>query len=236
MRQEREYFGNLYRNKGNLGIDPYTLRTGIPRQFNIYNEENNGYYKYDWGSKPIHNGGNPPNLWQTMTKSEWEYLLGHNCWSEGTVDNKFGIIIIPSDFIDPHKNNSTVAGKNFASGPKSYNNYTSADWEYMQSNGAVFLPDAGSISVSTNSAATNHYYSSNFRYWTSTYSKNTFSYCACVTTEDDGIFLSDNRQSYYCGQSVRLVRDAEFIKEDLNYVDEYGIDRGSGITVYGITF
>lgn len=93
----------------------------------------------DWGTNAITNGGNQPNLWRTLSQTEWIYLFSgranaDNLYSGATVNNINGIVVLPDAFVCP----ATVAFT-----PKKINTYTITEWETMEQAGAVFLPTTG---------------------------------------------------------------------------------------------
>ena len=103
----------------------------------------------DWASNPISNGGNMPNLWRTLSKDEWGYLIkkrtnAKSRYGVAAVNGISGLVILPDDWTLP-------AGCDFTSGSKSVNvwtgssknNYTSEQWAAMEEAGAVFLPASG---------------------------------------------------------------------------------------------
>jgi len=103
--------------------------------------------EWDWGHNAISNGGNTADVWRTLTKGEWLYLINSrtnaaNKVGYATVGGKNGIIILPDEFNDPMKNNGSGAFVPKATTGWSANVYT-ANWEAMEAAGAVFLPASG---------------------------------------------------------------------------------------------
>ena len=100
----------------------------------------------DWGVNPIINGGNTSNMWRTLTKDEWEYLLKRrpNCENlrcQANVNGVNGYIFLPDDWQLPY------GGRFFGDqGWWIANVYTLEEWARMENAGAVFLPAAGSRS------------------------------------------------------------------------------------------
>lgn len=88
----------------------------------------------DWGINPIHNGGNEPNLWFTLSKEEWDYLLQNQSHMMATVHGNKGRILLPSTFNDepeyldynPQSENANIL--------------TDEQWAELEAQGAVFLP------------------------------------------------------------------------------------------------
>ena len=119
-------------------LDPYHNQSLLPTT-DIANTS------YDWGvSCPISNGGNTPGMWRTMTMNEWKYVLldrknaqlllsfGRIVSGGKTVE---GAILLPDDWVKPDGVNISVSAGNYTN-----NSYTEADWNKMESAGAVFLP------------------------------------------------------------------------------------------------
>ena len=116
----------------------------------------------DWGENNISNAPYCPTEWRTMQKKEWQYLFfdranAENLFAFATVNSVEGIIVLPDKW-------QAVEGVTFVpsisknisfkhvgddrwyesdSDCFSHNIYTTADWEKMESSGAIFLPAAG---------------------------------------------------------------------------------------------
>lgn len=97
--------------------------------------------KYDWGVyNPISNGGDTPNIWRTLTKEEWDYVVdrekdGMKLSATAIVEGKAGLILLPDDWtpiLDLPFQDSTYVFYD--------NRYTSSEWDRMEAKGAVFLP------------------------------------------------------------------------------------------------
>ncbi|MBQ2541444.1 MAG: leucine-rich repeat domain-containing protein [Paludibacteraceae bacterium] len=114
----------------------------------------------DWGTNPISNGGNEPNLWRSLHYTEWAYIFfhrpdAHTLFAFGSVDGFKGIIVLPDDWTLPEGASftaSTTVGMTFNGSDfvdtKSNdhfldNTYSLEQWQTMEDNGAVFLPLAG---------------------------------------------------------------------------------------------
>ena len=87
--------------------------------------------------------------WHVLTKSEWTYLLvtrdeGRAAADQrngiGTVDGKYGLIIIPDNWIQPSGVPALTGG---SSEGWNTNIYNATQWAAMADAGAVFLPAAG---------------------------------------------------------------------------------------------
>ena len=62
----------------------------------------------DWGTNPISNGGDQPNLWRTLETSEWLYIFyfRHNAdklFALATVNEVPGCVILPDDWQLPEE-------------------------------------------------------------------------------------------------------------------------------------
>ena len=90
----------------------------------------------DWGSNPIVNGGNAPNLWRTLTKEEWQFLIYKRPFKRGygLINGYFeGLILLPDTWLQPSGCPVFVTGDEF-------NRYTFSEWKVMELACAVFLP------------------------------------------------------------------------------------------------
>ncbi len=139
----------------------------------------------DWGTRAISNGGNQANLWHTLTKDEWLYLIRDRSNAPSliglaTVNNVTGIILLPDDWITPSGlvfNDFATKGlswdavnyEEYTDGTEVFhyedNVYSSRDWSKMEAAGAVFLPAAGDR-IDQNPLSMNEY--SSGYYWSST--------------------------------------------------------------------
>jgi hypothetical protein len=97
----------------------------------------------DWGDNPIENGGNKQYAWYTLTSAEWDYLFNTRTdaaskYSFATVNGLRGMIILPDSWTKP-------SGISFTAKATSYdtNTYSANQWELLEANGAVFLPQTG---------------------------------------------------------------------------------------------
>ena len=163
---------------------------------------NSSYSSFtDWGSKPISNGGNQANLWRTLTKDEWSYLLNTRSTNSGiryakaTVNGVTGVIILPDDWSTSYY---TLSSTNSGGASFTSNTINSADWaSSLEAHGAVFLPAAGyryGTSV--------YDVGSDGRYWSSSYGSGS-AYDLCFY--GSGLYMyNDDR---YRGRSVRLVAE-----------------------------
>ena len=97
----------------------------------------------DWGKNPFINGGNKADMWRTLSSDEWTYLLNKRVNAtalrgQAVVNDVKGYMLLPDNWVAP-------AGISFRPEPENYttNVYTAAQWDKMEKNGAVFLPEAG---------------------------------------------------------------------------------------------
>ncbi|HBZ33853.1 MAG TPA: hypothetical protein DEO38_02000 [Bacteroidales bacterium] len=130
-----------------------TSKTSKDYRYNGQSDISDSYR--DWGVYcAISNGGNKANLWRTMTRSEWRYVVGvtkdcdgnviaaphrtnaENLRGLATVNGRKGFILLPDDY---YKAPATV---NFTPNGSSYNDniYTVEQWKLMQDKGVVFFP------------------------------------------------------------------------------------------------
>lgn len=192
-------------------------------------ENHNMYNSFtDWGVNAISNGGNAANLWRTLTKAEWLFLFcerngANQLFGLGSVNNTYGLIILPDNWETPDGLGFTASTNNglvyqnfhtttfYGMGYESAwyenrygnnfldNTYTEAQWNIMESTGAIFLPCAGYRYGTNHDAANVH-----GCYWSSTiftqYDANHLWFVSNkVNPQDDDRTLG--------GLSVRLVQD-----------------------------
>lgn len=100
----------------------------------------------DWGVNTI--GLSSPNVWRTLTWSEWVYLLKNRnnadqLWAIGIINGVKGCIFLPDNFEKP-LSISLIPARN---GANSYtpNTYTIEQWFVLESAGAIFLPFGGKL-------------------------------------------------------------------------------------------
>lgn len=191
-------------NHGAIAYQPWSTST----TYTNYHAYGNSTYSLsdqsgqaDWGYNAISNGGNQENLWYTMTRNEWYYMIYTRLTSSGiryakaTVNNISGVILLPDNWNSTyHALNNT----NNSSAAFSSNNIDAMTWRNdFESHGAVFLPTAGRR-WGTNADDMNCCF-----YWSST----PYGQSSAI-----GIFFSSSWISidYYTGRnvghSVRLVR------------------------------
>ena len=183
-----------------------------------YNNYHGGYYgpsgqydltgsyaNSDWGVyNPISNGGNQSNLWRTLTKAEWMYLLQTRTTSTGIRYAKAqvlgvnGMLLLPDDWSEEiySLNNTNTHTASFTS-----NVISVMQWPMLERAGVVFLPAAGIRNMREVSEVGTCGY-----YWSTT--------SASISYNALGIYFNDsqhgqNNTGRFFGSSVRLVHDIE---------------------------
>ena len=126
--------------------DNLHLAYGSPA-LNLYDQSG----KADWGYNAISNGGDKENLWRTLRRDEWVYLLFVRNTASGVrlakacVDGVNGLILLPDNWkIATYHLNSVNDGN------LGYNNnqISLSDWQrILEPAGAVFLPQAGVLTI-----------------------------------------------------------------------------------------
>lgn len=169
--------------------------------YQAYGASNSNLYDQtglaDWGVNAISNGGNQTRVWRTLTKDEWAYLLQNRSTSSGIhyakakVKGKNGILLLPDDW----NGATTINNADDENAP--YNEISSTDWSILQSEGAVFLPAAGSRDGTSVSGADASGY-----YWSSSCYNEYFA--SLLSFNNSSLSPYQNDYKYY-GQSVRLV-------------------------------
>ena len=108
---------------------------------------------YDWGvNNPISNGGDQPNLWRTLSKDEWNYIIKERNAStvngipnarfvNARVNDVLGVVLFPDEYTHPAgvSQPTGINDEEITNG----NNYSTTEFALMQAAGAVFLPAAG---------------------------------------------------------------------------------------------
>lgn len=165
--------------------------------------------KADWGYNVISNGGNTENLWRTLTKEEWDYVINTRVTSSGfryakaRVGSVNGVILLPDDWNGGYFN---LNFPNTSDVSFNCNIITLDQWATIEQYGTVFLPTAGfrlgtevfNTEIIGNTESSGHYWAS------SRYSE---SRAYCVSFYDSG-FYPQSIDFIFNGFSVRLVQDA----------------------------
>ena len=182
-----------------------------------------GTNRYDWGVNEISNGGNQPDKWRTLTRTEWQYLLGIidnpnrnnknrraviNCGND--IDGN--VILVPGLIIAP--DGSSVASNWDASTTNgtalqiTKETYVST----YQRAGCVFLPITGYYAYNYNNQNIVWYNGDGNEgwYWTSTYESNKpWAAKVVCSTNGGGVQFAGQGVEVYRGCAVRLVRDVD---------------------------
>ena len=161
----------------------------------------------DWGCNAISNGGNQENSgWRTLTQAEWYYVFITRStvsgirYAKAQVNGVSGVMLFPdlwnSSFYQPNNYNS--GGADFST-----NVLTSAQWERLEQQGAVFLPAAGyRYGTSVTNVDPYGYY------WSASYCSSLYAYF--VYFYGSGLYAGNlNNRDRDCGHSVRLVCPAQ---------------------------
>lgn len=182
---------------GNTPCNSSTSTSDYPHEININNTQ------YDWGVRnAMYNGGNQANMWRTLTKEEWYYLLtsgrtnATNKRSLAKVNNVSGLVILPDEFTWPFAFSWTPTTSSYTT-----NSFTLQQWTKMEENGAVFLPACGyRDGTSINDTSTGCY-------WSSKYKDSNNSYYVSFNTSN-GLNAQNDRFPYRA-LSVRLVKNVQ---------------------------
>ena len=174
----------------------------------------------DWGNNAISNGGKTPNYWHTLEALEWKYLIIERTDAEklvgvGTIDDVFGLILLPDDWNEAAHPEFKATGKLiWNQGVQKYeneqksdflvNSYNAQQWGLtMEKDGAVFLPAGGWRAGSS----VNHVNAIGC-YWSVSAFSALSGYSGRAQFNKNGI--SPNGNSSSCnGYSVRLVQDVK---------------------------
>ena len=171
----------------------------------------------DWGVyNAISNGGNQPNMWRTLTKDEWIYLLRtRSCstvgatanarYAKATVCDVAGLMLFPDTYEHPDgvaiPININIAPTTSGLTARFDDNvYDAKAWDELERAGVIFLPAAGRrIGTSTTAVGAGCFY------WSSTGSGSMPYDVSCT---DSFLYIcgtGDRTQ----GRTVRLVCDEE---------------------------
>ena len=181
--------------------------------YGIYNSTDYTDYPGDfveWGNNPISNGGKKANMWRTLKKDEWVYLLydrtdAAKLFSLGKVNGEKGTILLPDNWTGEKFDNAvdglTDQGTYYYNTNSTnfyFHTYSVEQWADMEAAGAVFLPAAGNR-WGTDVALDGSY----GLYWSATPDA---TYNAYELLFDSGYFKPQSSGNRDDGRSVRLVR------------------------------
>ena len=136
---------------GVIAYQPYLILTvfHFDEYYLLGDDPNNGlvgqYANADWGIyNAISNGGNQSGLWRTLTKDEWEYVIGSregNRFCKAQVEGANGIILFPDGWDNTiySLNGVNMQGVNWDSNVISGTTWKST----LEPAGLVFLPTTG---------------------------------------------------------------------------------------------
>ena len=164
------------------------------------------YSNSDWGVyNAISNGGNAPGLWRTLLYQEWRYVFNIRNTQSGIryakamVNGVNGIVLLPDNW---NASSYPLNEPNASSVSYTVNEITIEAWSFMEANGAVFLPAAGTRDTWWVSDA-----GFNGGYWSASENDSDYAYGVHFSDSD----LNPAYQYYYRfkGLSVRLVKDVE---------------------------
>lgn len=168
---------------------------------NLYDQTGNA----DWGYNTILNGGTYENIWRTLTKDEWCYMLNVRITQSGityakaSVNGVNGLIIVP-DCWDSSiwlLNSTNDENANYSANVISLDTWNNV----IEPNGAVFLPAAGYRNGHSVSLCNRNGFC-----WSSSYC-NSFSTYSGVDFSDSYFRPGAMGERAY-GLCVRLVQDA----------------------------
>jgi hypothetical protein len=177
----------------------------------------------DWGTNVI--GESPANTWRTPTGDEWIYIFTQRpnagaLYGVAQVAGVNGLILLPDNW-------TGVSGITFKSGYPTnndnfadYQSFTLDQWNIMEANGAVFLPQAG---MRSGTQVTNYTH-----YWAATKKSDTN---AALLHFTGNRIVPDGENNIAFGFVVRLVQSQK--KYTITTVAENGVVTGGGVYVEG---
>ena len=175
----------------------------------------------DWGTNVI--GESPANTWRTPTGDEWIYIFTQRpnagaLYGVAQVAGVNGLILLPDNW-------TGVSGITFKSGYPTnngnfadYQSFTLDQWNIMEANGAVFLPQAG---MRSGTQVTDYTH-----YWAATKKSDTN---AALLHFTGNRIVPDGENNIAFGFVVRLVQSQK--KYTITTVAENGVVTGGGVYV-----
>ena len=186
---------------------------------NDYGNTKNESLQNDWGHNAITNGGNTADMWRTLTREEWGYMLSTRSGAtvNGSNNVRFAKATIRTDatgvkglLLFPDGATFDASEASWGKLNDGYEKYTTtctaAQWTALEAKGCVFLPAAGNRTGTTVSDAGNA-----GAYWSATGSDSNASYSNRVSFGQTSWSNPQNgaQQQKTYGHSVRLVRTVE---------------------------
>lgn len=177
----------------------------------------------DWGTNVI--GESPANTWRTPTGDEWIYIFTRRpnagaLYGVAQVAGVNGLILLPDNW-------TGVSGITFKSGYPTnngnfadYQSFTLDQWNIMEANGAVFLPQAG---MRSGTQVTDYTH-----YWAATKKSDTN---AALLHFTGNRIVPDGENNIAFGFVVRLVQSQK--KYTITTVAENGVVTGGGVYAEG---
>ena len=177
----------------------------------------------DWGTNVI--GESPANTWRTPTGDEWIYIFTQRpnagaLYGVAQVAGVNGLILLPDNW-------TGVSGITFKSGYPTnndnfadYQSFTLDQWNIMEANGAVFLPQAG---MRSGTQVTDYTH-----YWAATKKSDTN---AALLHFTGNRIVPNGENNIAFGFVVRLVQTQK--KYTITTVAENGVVTGGGVYVEG---
>lgn len=195
---------------GDNSLYPYNLNSTFNTSTDIAGTNN------DWGKNcSISNGGSSRELWRTLTKDEWVYLLNTRAgasgkWAKATVAGTKGLILVPDEWNCP----STIISLTYGSSSRfTSNSIDATTWQNLEALGAIFLPLTGFLSYSqktytwqiTQTDISGYYWTSTFSH----YNAGPYAYRLSFLDKTDPSASTENDFAFWKrGFAVRLVRNA----------------------------
>lgn len=200
--QELNEYGNRYPSEEHL--DLFCWSAGRSANGTVHTYPDDSYYTgefIEWGTLPsfksIYGQG-----WFTLSKDEWNYLLNERknaatLRSFATVNGTKGLILLPDEWNAPD-------------GIMIKEEMTAEEWPAIENTGVVFLPAAGTLTVSSvdyNTVATVNDVNLTGSYWSRTPSTTDVNSFAMTFTDSEDIPVADIYRRI--GSAVRLVKCIE---------------------------
>ena len=193
-------------------IDLFCWSAGYSNKGTIHTYPDDSYYTgnfVEWGKQSafINDYGEG---WQTLSKDEWTYLLSERenaatLKSFATVNGVKGLVLLPDEWDAP---DGVMVGEEM----------TAKQWATIEKTGAVFLPAAGNLTVSSKdykTIASVNQFGEMGSYWSSTPSETDINAFAMTFTGSEVIPAVDIYRRI--GSAVRLVKEIPaLLKGDAN--------------------